>query len=99
MQRKIGPSKSLFDGTLIIAIHYGKFSEKDVQDRAEPKGGEEGWQRLPGINIQARFKGQAKQRWGRGHFSGKGSDRSKLGNQTGQAGGAVGRAPVQASVP
>lgn len=36
---------------------------------------------------------------GRGHFSGKGSDRSKLGNQTGQAGRAVGRAPVQASVP
>ena len=36
---------------------------------------------------------------GSGHFSGKGPDRSKLGNQTGQAGRAVERVPVQASVP
>lgn len=36
---------------------------------------------------------------GRGHFSGKGPDRSKLGNQTGQAGRAVERVLVQASVP
>lgn len=61
-QRKIGPSKRLFDGTLIIAIQFGKFSEKDVIDCAEPKGGEEGWQKLPGI------KGQIKQRWGEGEL-------------------------------
>lgn len=36
---------------------------------------------------------------GRGHFSEKGPDRSKLGNQTGQAGRAIERVPVQASVP
>lgn len=67
-QRKIGSSKRLFDGTLIITIQFGKFSEKDVQGPAEPKGGEKGWQRLPGINTQARFKGQIKQKWGEGEL-------------------------------
>lgn len=52
--RKSGPSKSLSDGQLTIAIQYSKFHEKDVQDSGEPKGGE---QRLPGINAQAKFKG------------------------------------------
>lgn len=49
------------------------------------------------------LKDKSSKSGGRKNFSGKGPDsgsrRSKLRNQTGQAGGAVERVPVQASVP